>query len=50
MSTLMLSKNQRPAILIYNYCILGINSDLTRTSTLLIASERIANALRREPV
>jgi hypothetical protein len=50
MSTLTLSKNQRPAMLICNRCILGINSDLTRTSILLIASERITNALRREPV
>jgi hypothetical protein len=50
MSTLTPSKNQRLAILIYNRYILGINSDLTRTSILLIVSERITNALRREPV
>jgi hypothetical protein len=50
MSTLTPSKNQRLAMLICNRCILGINSDLTYTSILLIVSERIANALRREPV
>jgi hypothetical protein len=50
MSTLTPSKNQRPAILIYNRYILGINTDLTRSYTLLFVSDRIANALRREPV
>jgi hypothetical protein len=50
MSTLTPSKNQRPAMLICNRCILGINTDLTRSYTLLFVSDRIANALRREPV
>jgi hypothetical protein len=46
----MPTKNQHLAILIYNYYILGINSDLTYTSILLIVSERITNALYREPM
>jgi hypothetical protein len=37
-------------MLIYNRYILGINSDITYISTLLIISERITNALRREPI
>jgi hypothetical protein len=50
MSAITPTKNQRPAMLIYNRCILGINSDLTRTSILLVVSECITNPLRREPV
>jgi hypothetical protein len=50
MSTLTPSKNQRPAMLIYNRYILGINTDLTYSYTLLFVSDRITNALRREPV
>jgi hypothetical protein len=37
-------------ILICNRYILSINSDLTYEYTLFIASDRITNALRREPV
>jgi hypothetical protein len=50
MSAITPTKNQRLAMLICNRYILGINSDLTYTSILLIVSERITNALYREPV